>query len=644
MVLRDKCSEASGIFYALGPDGRIVHISDAPRGSQCGCTCVACGARLIAKQGKIKIPHFSHAAYTACGGGAETALHRLAKQVISDNLKLRLPEMRAEYDGEIRILRPAQIIEFDRAEIEKALVADSTLSRGSLIPDMFLWKGDRRLMVEIYVTHPCDENKLARLRQQDIAAIEIDLSRLPRNVSPAEFEEAVISGAARRWVFHRDIHAVVREMEAEAELAKKQKEEKQRKAAKKFQTEVDSRAQEYLSGVAEIDAAPIDIAHVAVPAQLTVYVGMKVDGYGCFTVPPAVWQSAVLNALLKDTYGSGRRIVQMREIIQENGLIRPEFRYVSKECEAALESRQIGFKSPYGAIETYLKALLPSGILSNLRSTYYLKNTVVEQVRREREANQRRRHRMQDVRERVRTLVQQLPVEDAVGFNLESWIRSQSDKHAMSVAGAIEADGDEIRKILLTLSSIEKMVFNGDCVVDETLGLPVEKQRELVREHIRVTEEQREAQRLKIEEEERQDRLSKLIEAANELLPPHDAQIWLNTPAINLGDMTPAAYVQERPSSLRIALQELSWEADRREHAIELKRKQEQERISRLEEARQKLIHAASQELGVERGRVFCDSAHPKLGSIRPIDYCKDAVTLQTCIALFQKNQKRRNR
>lgn len=70
--------------YCLNENNELVHISCVSAETRHSHTffCLECGQPLIAKIGKIKIPHFAHEADTACNG--ETYLHKLAKRRIRE--------------------------------------------------------------------------------------------------------------------------------------------------------------------------------------------------------------------------------------------------------------------------------------------------------------------------------------------------------------------------------------------------------------------------------------------------------------------------------------------------------------------------------------------------------------------------------
>ena len=49
-------------------DGKLLFISDVPRGLACGCVCARCHQPLVAKKGPIRRHHFSHLKDTNCHG------------------------------------------------------------------------------------------------------------------------------------------------------------------------------------------------------------------------------------------------------------------------------------------------------------------------------------------------------------------------------------------------------------------------------------------------------------------------------------------------------------------------------------------------------------------------------------------------
>lgn len=61
----------------------------------------------------------------------------------------------------------------------------------------------RKLIIEIKVTHGVDDEKLIKIHNIGIPAIEIDLSDLPRDINLVDLERHVVSGINRKkWLFY----------------------------------------------------------------------------------------------------------------------------------------------------------------------------------------------------------------------------------------------------------------------------------------------------------------------------------------------------------------------------------------------------------------------------------------------------------
>src|SRR5580700_8627204 len=98
-------SSAADLVYAMDESGRVVHISAVVSGLACACRCPACGVPVIAHKGDQLTHHFKHeAGQPSCQAATETALHRLAKEIVKDALKLWVPAVIATYGKETREL------------------------------------------------------------------------------------------------------------------------------------------------------------------------------------------------------------------------------------------------------------------------------------------------------------------------------------------------------------------------------------------------------------------------------------------------------------------------------------------------------------------------------------------------------------
>jgi len=165
---------------ALNHEGKIVSIYEVETGIKCNCFCPECGETLEAKNKdkteksiltkNQKQAHFAHASGKNCKYAAETAIHKLAKEVLKSIKRLRVPE----YKKWGVLLSESNCYDFDEVLLEKPVIKDGI----HLIPDAILKKGNDTLYVEFYKTHIVDDIKLQKIKLFNTSTIEIDLNSL----------------------------------------------------------------------------------------------------------------------------------------------------------------------------------------------------------------------------------------------------------------------------------------------------------------------------------------------------------------------------------------------------------------------------------------------------------------------------------
>ena len=180
------------LLYAIR-NGVGIGIEDVESGLKCGCACPACGEPLVAKKGKKVIHHFAHSCGHTCEYGYETALHLMAKDILS------------KVDA---IVIPAVYVQFPHAAKEKLLYCEAceiSISRvdlerqyQSLVPDVVVYSGARKFFLELFVTHPVDEEKLEKLRKAKISCLEIDLSKIERAISYEALRQILIGNSRQK--------------------------------------------------------------------------------------------------------------------------------------------------------------------------------------------------------------------------------------------------------------------------------------------------------------------------------------------------------------------------------------------------------------------------------------------------------------
>ncbi|MFZ6727695.1 competence protein CoiA family protein [Undibacterium sp. MH2W] len=186
--------------------GRIVSPADVDSGLGCGCECIGCGDKLIAKKGNKNIWHFAHHILIAKQSCIESAIHAAAKQILVENKKMRLAENKVTVTsqtsyGEVveksQIVRESQIRIFDYCREE---VWDR---ESATRPDVMAYINDKCMLIEICFRHAVDEVKLRKLINRGLPAIEINLSDLSNNANYEAIEKRVLEDTFhQKWLFH----------------------------------------------------------------------------------------------------------------------------------------------------------------------------------------------------------------------------------------------------------------------------------------------------------------------------------------------------------------------------------------------------------------------------------------------------------
>ncbi len=160
-------------------DGEIVTINDVASGLACGCVCPACKKALVARKGKIKVHHFAHYQADDCGGGLETALHLMAKEVIAQSETFTTPEVYI-LKNRYRI-KDATEIQIERVTLESRM--------GELIPDIVIETNGKKLLIEIVVTNRVSNSKWQRIQSENLPTLVFYVKKLFLDVEDCPLEK-----------------------------------------------------------------------------------------------------------------------------------------------------------------------------------------------------------------------------------------------------------------------------------------------------------------------------------------------------------------------------------------------------------------------------------------------------------------------
>ena len=248
----------------------------------------------------------------------ETNAHAWAKKVLGARKEIYLPPVIGSAAGKQLQTHPGQLYQFESARLERR--------EGSIIPDVVLIDADgRELIVEILVTHACDEVKIAKIRRQGTPALEVDLGGLRTAASEEIVAEALIgatpiSRAPRHWIYNAKI-----ELAAERLEAKLAWEAAEREAALERKATLIVRAATEIKLVST-DATMGDVNTVNAYGRADL-IGIEIKGARGFHVSARLWQAAILARVIfpaAEEWGTFMHTRAVREAILD--CISPEFR------------------------------------------------------------------------------------------------------------------------------------------------------------------------------------------------------------------------------------------------------------------------------------------------------------------------------
>ena len=212
---------------------RLLEVGEVQRGLACGCVCPdpLCGRQLVARQGPKVAWHFAHYGETASRsigcGGVESALHRFAKQYISESLGKVFPlpkrssaKLYGGYEGAIKIERALQEFTVPGTARRCDVLIEGFIRKRPPTPRgqqcrWVPWDTRSEVAVEINVTNPKDEayiEEVSRTGQLSVVELTLTPEDVKRRVATHQLSIAwsqavkmLIMGRSsnRRWLFRR---------------------------------------------------------------------------------------------------------------------------------------------------------------------------------------------------------------------------------------------------------------------------------------------------------------------------------------------------------------------------------------------------------------------------------------------------------
>lgn len=616
---------AESLVLGERDDGSIVHISEVPSGRACLCVCPGCAAPLVARKGRVNDHHFAHAGSadgSPCRTGPETALHKFAKEILGRRLHLTLPALALEEEGDRWIRYGGGVHAFDAAILERRL--------GDIVPDVIVRRGDRDLLVEFAVTHACEPAKIERIRDLDVAAVEIDLSKVPRDAGRAELEAAILGSAPRAWL-HNPLLA-----EGRAELGRRR-----RARADALARRGRDVAAAYASALDEVRGMkPSDPAFATIGQDgFGPAVGLEVRGQGCFTVAPGDWQAILLTGIFEAhrlqgtrTFDVGRGLGRLRRL----RLLRGRFARLAEAEVAAAKGADQRFGTPGEAIRAWVSALTLLGILSPLKEdVWQLRGVAIGNADKALRRRLLPAQRRAEIGRVVSAILAGIPPDESAGFSFERWLDAPLPGRDHTMRQALGFGDGDYASLKGRLDQISMNVRYGRMLSDERLGLPLDN---VAARNAEV--ERRKAEKRRREADARVEagadaRVERLMSWAGEQLGP-DVVAWAATGNRLLRGASPIAAARSGEEGLTAAV----------DAARELARASALEERAAVEadEARKALRREAARIVPAGQLDLYLKCGHPALDGKSPLAFCVTPGLVRRCLAatLPAKSNRRR--
>lgn len=490
-----------------------------------------------------------------------------------------------------------------------------------MVPDVIVTKGAHRLLVEIVVTHRCGPEKIERIQGMGVSAVEIDLSGLPRDADAGAIERALCDVAPRWWVSNSRLDEAAAQLKAQLDQEEADLRARRERAAERER----ERLAELVTSTQLALARPLaqrrwssEHRRVVEAAGYGRFIGLPVEGDGCFAVERTDWQAALLKVAVVDQAArptaswEGLHTTDILKVVRLRPLLRPGIRdFFSSADESAVRAVEPAFHAPYRVVEAYLGHLAASGLLYQSQKRWCLtrqaQHEVSEHQRRERAILERR----QSILRSVKRILAMLPPEEVRGFTVSSWLNSVVSDDGRLAGELLDGSAGDVVALGRRLTPLEAMVSNDGKPAEDLLGLPLDSARERQRlKHEARAEEERRKLEAAVQRET-DHRVAALTASATAALGAEGAS-WIRREHSQLGGRSPFEAAAASDAGF--------WSADAQLRAEEVRWR----RLREVEALRDRLKDAARSSPEPERALLFLTSTNRSWENRRPIEHCVD--------------------
>lgn len=467
---------AEYIYGKLKSSGEIVSIYEIPidrklrKGWECSCPNPNCGIDMNARRGQWKEHHFAHKPSihgpgsgngNGCSAGSanETALHKMAKQIIAKErriaipkkeillkeLNLGLPSRIQKQLPESYPIQPAAVLICEDVRLEERMA--------DFQPDAVVVAQDKTYLVEIKAWHETDLQKKEKVAKHGrYPMLEIDLSSfLDKPISREELRSLITSeDRLREWIYYPNEAELLeqarsffegfeivkeyrirqaekerqeREEQAQRERAERLEQEKSERAAKRreelFQPENYAAALHELKEVHYSKEVFSKFWFFSDTNTIPFFINIPITGEIIFRCDRRVWQGAIFDNFVY------KRSEEKRHLYVEN-----IHRWLSKHQKIFEVDWPLlkGSRLLSNVIERYLSYLGSLGFLSdyNPRRKYYYvasRHTIIPQ-------NQEYAQKLQAALRDLRSNKSSPDIDSLIRKELEPYLTSVREKAA----------------------------------------------------------------------------------------------------------------------------------------------------------------------------------------------------------------------
>lgn len=446
-------------------DGAIRHIDDVARGLECGCICMGCRRKLVAKKGeaRLKTHHFAHHADRSpdCAASGQSLLHIYAKRIIERHRMIALPEVAlTDHKGKRRIASPARVVMLDEIELEHG--------ETGVVPDIVAVQPDgRRIFIEVCNFHQCPPDKLRKLREMDVDVLEVYVSGY-RATLLSELDDVIIHTAPRTLL---QCHA--------ADVLQDRIEEEKRANEARQKAKTDRLVAVYRDNRNHSHATAADLAEEFIGYGFSAHLDLDDTLHSAFIVFRRQWQAAILFRLLDVETRNTVRVLDMLRRFSERNWIKPELAWLkSEESRRITASGAPDFRSPYEEVLGYLNRLQEAGVVLETRYGFAARDAWLRQVSEAVDAEKRAAERLKEVEEVFADLSEIMTSIDGQLPSARQWLSSKAGELHLTFDEFMKGLESGAEELIEDLGRLSKEVGSPTTDAPEHLvaemGLPLE--------------------------------------------------------------------------------------------------------------------------------------------------------------------------